>query len=411
MSGMRAYAVYSRERPGFGSHPLRERTNSKFLLTRWLFLLFGFFFWTYAGKLIHQGQALNQIAVPVFSCPFNLDQTLESSCYYLTHLPVLFTRNWGYIICFLATLFLICYTFPLPRNLADILAQMKADGLQLLNKYGRKRFIGISMGLPGPYIRPVGCAPSEERMLVSGFEELSRINLRIELETAWDMEITTEHDAKLQAYAEWKTLQKERKNPSGSLIAVGSVGFGIGAGIIIGGKIVEGQLGVAGEIGHMGINFNGKYSAGQNQGTYEYAAGTDSAVRYMRERLYEFPDSPLSDDSSYQEILSAYHSGDPLAVYAVHKMAWMLGYGLANMIYMLNPDCIRIETDYPNSPEFLQKVEESVQRFVLPEIVETISITCSELRENAILLGGYYLILDRLFEENMFLDRIKQVLS
>ena len=92
-------------------------------------------------------------------------------------------------------------------------------------------------------------------------------------------------------------------------------------------------------------------------------------------------------------------------------MAWMLGYGLANMIYMLNPDCIRIETDYPNSPEFLQKVEESVQRFVLPEIVETISITCSELRENAILLGGYYLILDRLFEENMFLDRIKQVLS
>lgn len=46
------------------------------------------------------------IAVPVFSCPFNLDQTLESSCYYLTHLPVLFTRNWGYIVSFLVTLFL-----------------------------------------------------------------------------------------------------------------------------------------------------------------------------------------------------------------------------------------------------------------------------------------------------------------
>lgn len=102
-----AYTIYGRERPGFGGgHPLRERTNSKFILIRWLFLLFGFFFWTYAGKLIHQGQALNQIAVPVFSCPFNLDQTLESSCYYLTHLPVLFTRNWGYILCFLGTLFL-----------------------------------------------------------------------------------------------------------------------------------------------------------------------------------------------------------------------------------------------------------------------------------------------------------------
>lgn len=102
-----AYALYSRERPGFGGgNPLREKTNSKFLLIRWVLLLISFFFWTYAGKLIHQGQTLNQIAVPVFSCPFNLDQTLESSCYYLTHLPILFTRNWGYILCFLGTLFL-----------------------------------------------------------------------------------------------------------------------------------------------------------------------------------------------------------------------------------------------------------------------------------------------------------------
>ncbi len=69
-------------------------------------MICSFFFWTYAGKLIHQGQALNQIAVPVFSCPFNLDQTLESSCYYLTYLPILFTRNWGYILCFLGTLLL-----------------------------------------------------------------------------------------------------------------------------------------------------------------------------------------------------------------------------------------------------------------------------------------------------------------
>ncbi|MCD8180283.1 MAG: 4Fe-4S binding protein [Firmicutes bacterium] len=85
---------------------LRGTASSKFLLIRWLFLIFGFFWWTYAGKLISGGQALNQIAVPVFSCPFNLDQVLESSCYYLTHLPVLFTRNIFYVISFLVTLFL-----------------------------------------------------------------------------------------------------------------------------------------------------------------------------------------------------------------------------------------------------------------------------------------------------------------
>ena len=101
-----AYAIYSRERPGFRAANLNNKTSSKFLLIRWLFLIFGFLLWTYLGKVIAQGQALNQIAVPTFSCPFNLDQTLESSCYYLTHLPVLFTRGWTYIVWFLITLFL-----------------------------------------------------------------------------------------------------------------------------------------------------------------------------------------------------------------------------------------------------------------------------------------------------------------
>lgn len=101
------HAIYFREQPGMKKGPgLHNKTDSKFLLIRWLFLLLGFVIWTFGGKLIHQGQTLNQIAVPVFSCPFNLDQTLESSCYYLTHLPVLFTRNWGYVLSFLITLLL-----------------------------------------------------------------------------------------------------------------------------------------------------------------------------------------------------------------------------------------------------------------------------------------------------------------
>lgn len=101
-----AYGIYSRERSGLRKDTLLQKTDSKFLMIRWLFLLFGFFLWSFAGKLLDQGQTLNQIAVPVFSCPFNLDQTLESSCYYLTHLPTLFTRSWGYVVSFLVTLML-----------------------------------------------------------------------------------------------------------------------------------------------------------------------------------------------------------------------------------------------------------------------------------------------------------------
>lgn len=108
-----AYRIYAREKAGFyAANPLYQKTDSPFLLIRWLFLIAGFFLWTYAGKLVSQGQVLNQIAVPVFSCPFNLDQTLESSCYYLTHLPELFTtRSIGYIAAYMGTLFFFLIVF------------------------------------------------------------------------------------------------------------------------------------------------------------------------------------------------------------------------------------------------------------------------------------------------------------
>lgn len=68
-----AYAVYSMEKPGFGMGNKAGKGISKFLLVRWLILIFGFFLWMYSGKLLGQGHFFNQVAVPTFSCPFNLD--------------------------------------------------------------------------------------------------------------------------------------------------------------------------------------------------------------------------------------------------------------------------------------------------------------------------------------------------
>lgn len=113
-----AYEVYSRERVGIYPGTLHQKTTSKFLFVRWLCLFAGMFLWTYAGKLIHQGQTLNEVSIPVFSCPFNLDQVVEVPCYYLSHLPNLFgrfgadfpERNIAYGVLFIVTT-LFCFIF------------------------------------------------------------------------------------------------------------------------------------------------------------------------------------------------------------------------------------------------------------------------------------------------------------
>ncbi|MCC8060791.1 MAG: 4Fe-4S binding protein [Clostridiales bacterium] len=109
------YRIYSREQTGYyPKTPLLEKTGSRFLLIRWLCMLLGMFALTYLGKLTGQGQIGNEIAIPSFACPFNMDQIVEMPCYYLSHLPNLLLRGGEafpmrtvrYIILFTVTLLL-----------------------------------------------------------------------------------------------------------------------------------------------------------------------------------------------------------------------------------------------------------------------------------------------------------------
>ena len=244
---------------------------------------------------------------------------------------------------------------------------------------------------------------------VAEFAQLSQVDIHRELEEALGVPVLMKHDAKLAAYAEWRNAKEAKEDKNVSLIVIRSRGFGIGAGIVINGKIVEGQVGIAGEIGRMGINYNGKRNQDECMGTFEYYAGTESAVRYMLERLYEFPDSVLDEDSTYTDIVEAYQKRDPLAVYAIEKMAWMLGYGIANIVYMINPDCIILGPDYPEMECFLEKVRQVVKQFVHPLVEESITIRYSALSEDSFLLGGYYHVLEALFKENLILEKIRHI--
>lgn len=292
------------------------------------------------------------------------------------------------------------------EDILNIFSSMKKDIRLILDEIGKSNVIGACIGIPGPYIKQ-----AQNVALVSDFEQLSRIDMRKELENEFHIPFLSEHDAKLSAFAEWKTLNMEEEDDKRnvSLVALRSTGIGIGAGIIIQGRIVEGQLGIAGEIGHMGINYNEKRKNIKHEGIWEQHAGTEAAVKYVKERLYEFPDSVLSENSGYREIVDAYLVNDPLAVCAMDKLAWMTGYGLASIIYILNPDYIILGRDYPETDKFIGKVRKAVSEFVHPLILEHVSVKSSEMKDDSIVRGGYYFVLDYLLKHNQLLDCIKRV--
>ena len=175
--------------------------------------------------------------------------------------------------------------------------------------------------------------------------------------------------------------------------------------MVINGKMVQGSMGIAGELGHMGINFNAK---DQVAGSMEQYAGTDSVIKYVQSRLVEFPESPLNEESTYCEIIAQYYKKDELAVWAVNRMAYMLGYGLANIIYLMNPDCIVIGHDYPDDIKFIDTVREAVLRYVPDIIMKNTVIRYSKLEGDSFLIGAYYYIMEELYKDSYIIDEIRK---
>ena len=295
-----------------------------------------------------------------------------------------------------------CCNFQKENGFREIVENLKADAVKMANEYGHNRILGICLAVPGLFInRP---EKNEEIFMVSEFEELSQINVKAELEKALGRKVMIKHDAKLSAYAEWRCAEEIKGQERGSLVVVRSRGFGIGTGCVVNGNIMNGHLGLAGEGGYMGINYN---QARGNKGTFEYCAGSESAARYVKERLFEFPDTILNEKSTYLDVFDAYRKGDALATWAVHKVAWMLGYGIANIIYLINPDCIIIGPDYPDTKDFVNKIREAIRNFVPAFVEENASIRYSKISQESFLLGGFYYTFDNLCRRDNIFDLIR----
>ena len=295
-----------------------------------------------------------------------------------------------------------CCNFQKENGFREIVENLKADAVKMANEYGNNRILGICLAVPGLFInRP---EKNEEIFMVSEFEELSQINVKAELEKALGRKVMIKHDAKLSAYAEWRCAEEIKGQERGSLVVVRSRGFGIGTGCVVNGNIMNGHLGLAGEGGYMGINYN---QARGNKGTFEYCAGSESAARYVKERLFEFPDTILNEKSTYLDVFDAYRKGDALATWAVHKVAWMLGYGIANIIYLINPDCIIIGPDYPDTKDFVNKILEAIRNFVPAFVEENASIRYSKISQESFLLGGFYYTFDNLCRRDNIFDLIR----
>ncbi|MCF7360909.1 MULTISPECIES: sugar metabolism global transcriptional regulator Mlc [Vibrio] len=123
-----------------------------------------------------------------------------------------------------------------------------------------------------------------------------------------------------------------------------SIHHGLGAGIILDGRVLQGRNGNIGELGHIQIDRNGKRCHCGNIGCLETVASSQAIREQVAERIANGEASSLSEiaEITIEDICSAAAEGDPLAVEVIEQLGAYLGAAIAIVINLFNPEKILI---------------------------------------------------------------------
>ena len=143
-----------------------------------------------------------------------------------------------------------------------------------------------------------------------------------------------ENDANAAAWGEkWVGVGEGKKIESLVMVTLGT---GIGGGIILGDKIWHGCFNVAGELGHITIEANGRKCSCGNYGCVEaYASATAVVARYKEA-------SNIEVNVTAKDVYNAALDGNKIAGEIMDETGRYIGIGVVNIMHTLNPDMIVI---------------------------------------------------------------------
>ncbi|MBO5051475.1 MAG: ROK family protein [Clostridia bacterium] len=240
--------------------------------------------------------------------------------------------------------------------------------------------IGISCGGPLDAKRGVILSPPN----LPGWD---RVEIVSYLEKKYNGYVRLENDANACALAEWRF---GAGRGSRSMIFL-TFGTGMGAGIVLNGKIYGGANGNAGEVGHVRLCRFGPVGYGK-EGSFEgFASGAGIAMMAKNSAIAEIQQGRSTlycksmnelDRVTAKTVAEAARVGDRVAQRVYQQCGEMLGYGLSMLVDILNPEKILLGSIYRRASDLL---EEPMRRVLaeecLPASLAAVTITAAALGE------------------------------
>lgn len=180
------------------------------------------------------------------------------------------------------------------------------------------------------------------------------------LEERTHIPVFLQNDANACALAEWK-LGAGRGSENMIFLTFGT---GMGAGLILGGRLYSGTCGNAGEVGHIRLGNSGPEGYGK-VGSFEGFAsggGIANAAKAVAKELLKRNEKcafcsglDFVDSITAESVAQAARDGDKYALDVYRDCGRMLGRGVSTLIDVLNPECVVIGSIYARALDLLQR--------------------------------------------------------
>lgn len=241
--------------------------------------------------------------------------------------------------------------------------------------------IGVSCG--GPLDTKTGVVYSPPNL--PGWDALP---LKAKLESEFLVPVTIENDANASALAEFRF----GGGRGYSAVLYMTMSTGIGGGIVIDGQVYHGANDSAGEVGHQILLPNGPRCGCGKRGCLEALCSGPAIARRAQAAIQKqlVDEKPLTamltladgriEDVKSEHVLAAARTGDTLALEIVQETAYYMGWGIANLVNILNPDIVLLGTIAVAAGDLLlDPIRETVSKFAMTRPAEAVHIAPAQL--------------------------------
>lgn len=238
----------------------------------------------------------------------------------------------------------------------------------------------IGIGTPGTL------DPTTQKLKNANTVCLNGMPLKYDLENLLGLPIEMANDANCFALAEAKLGVVKDVAPNAKVVWGIIMGTGVGSGVVINGRVLNGRHGIGGEWGHNFLDESGGPCYCGKIGCVEKVLSGPSLTNYYNEFM--------GTELSLPQIVDQFHTGvDARAMETMERLIYYFGRAASTVINVLDPDVVVLGGGLGNIELLYSEGFESVRRHVFNDKLETLFLK-PKLGDSAGVFGAALLCLD-----------------